>query len=119
MEQNNIQKPVKKVSKKVDYSTVRLNRDFVRQVSRLAEKANKKRFGRRVRPKDILESLFRLADESLMEKAIKKAQENSLSLDDKREAFIRERLPKFNGSKEQMELKMMEIFDQYLSENQS
>ena len=119
MKQNNTPKPLKKVSKKVDYSTVHLNRDFMRQVSRLAEKANKKSFGKKVSSKMILESLFSLADEKFLEKVIKKAQENSLSLNDRREIFFKERLSKFNGSKEQMELKMMEIFDQYLLQNQS
>ena len=119
MEQSKTTKPVKRVSKRKSYSVARLSKDFMRSVSRLAEKANRKRFGRRIRPKDILESLFSLADEKLLEKAIKKAQENSLSLGDRREAFLKERLSQFNGSKEQMELKMMEIFDQYLSENQT
>ena len=119
MEQNNIQKTVKKTLKKQDYSTVRLNRDFMKKVSRLVDKANKKSFGKKVNSKMILESLLSLADEKLLEKVIKKTREDSLSHNDKREAFLRERLAKFNGSKEQMELKMMEIFDQYLLQNQT
>ncbi len=119
MEQNNIQEPVKKVAKKKNYSLARFNKDFMRQVSRLVEKANKKSFGRKVRSADILEALFHLADERLLEKVIKKSQENSLSLNDKKEAFLKEKLTKFNGSKEQLELKMMEVFDQYLSQNQT
>ncbi len=119
MEQNNTQKPLKKVFKKGDSLAVYFTREFMRKVSKLVEKANKKSFGKKIRPKAILENLFHLADEKLLEKVVKKAQENSLSHNDKREAFIKERLSKFNGSKEQMELKMMEIFDQYLSENQT
>ncbi len=126
MEQDNILKTprpkpttTKKAPRKNDYSTVRFNRDFMKKVSKLVDRANKKSFGRKIKPGMILESLFSLSDEKLLEKAIKKAQENSLSLNDKREVFFKERLTKFNGSKEQMELKMMEIFDQYLSENQS
>ncbi len=119
MEQNNISRPVKKVSKKSDSSTVHFNRDFMRKVSRLVERANKKSFGRKVKPRAILENLFHLADEKLLERVVKKAQEDSLSHNDKREAFLKERLTKFNGSREKMELKMMEIFDQYLLQNQT
>ena len=119
MEQNNSQKPVKKVQKKWDYSTVHLNRDFMKKVLRLVERANKKSFGKKVNSKMILENLFYLADEKLLEKVVKKTQEDSLSHNDKREAFFKERLSQFKGSKEQMELKMMEIFDRYLSENQT
>ena len=100
MEEKNISQPPKKTVKRRGYSVARLDKDFMRKISRLAERANKKRFGRRVRSKDILESLFSLADDSLLDQVVKKAQENSLSLDDKREAFLKERLGKFDGSKE-------------------
>ena len=82
------------------------------------EKANKKPFGEKIKSRAILENLFNLADEKLLENVIKKAQEESLSHCDKREVFINEKLSKFNGSKEKLELKMMEVFDQYLSQNQ-
>ena len=120
MEQhNNIIKPVRKSPKKRDSSAIRFNKDFMKKISRLVEKANKKSFGRRVKPKAILENLFYLADESLLGRVIKKAQEDSLSHNDKREAFLKERLANFSGSREQLELKMMEVFDQYLSQNQT
>lgn len=124
MKQNSISEPieselgpVRKVPKKRGFSAVRFDRDFMKKVSRLAEKANKKPLGRKVTPKAILENLLYLADDSLLERVVKKAQEDSLSHSDKRESFLKDRLAKFNGSKEQLELKMMEIFDQYLSQN--
>ena len=120
MEQdNNIAKPVRKSPKKSDSFAVRFNKDFMRKILRLVEKANKKSFGRRVKPKAILENLLHLADDSLLARVIKKAQEDSLSHNDKREAFLKERLANFNGSREQLELKMMEVFDQHLTQNQS
>ena len=119
MEQNNISSPVRKVTKKNDSSSVRFSKNFMKKVSKLVDRANRKSFGRSVKPNMILESLFSLADNSLLERVIKKVQDESLSHSDRREAFLKERLAKFNGSKEQMELKMMEVFDQHLSQNQS
>ena len=119
MEQSKIPTSVRKVTKKNDSSSVRFSKDFMKKVSKLVDRANRKSFGKRVKLKMILESLFNLADEKLLEDSVKKAQENSLSHSDKREAFLKERLSTFNGSKEQLELKMMEVFDQHLSQNQS
>ena len=118
MEQDNIKKS-KKTAKKNDFLTVRFGRDFMRKVSKLVERANRKPFGRKVRARMILESLFSLADEKLLEGAVKKAQEDSLSHTDKREAFLKEKLSKFGGSREQLERKMMEVFDQHLSQNRA
>ena len=113
-------KPIlaKKTPKRSDSSGIRFNKNFMKKILKLVDRANKKTFGRKVVPRVIIENLLHLADEKLLDHVIKKAQENSLSLSDRREVFFRERLSKFNGSKEQMELKMMEIFDQYLSQNQ-
>ncbi len=119
MEQDNILKPARKASKKSDSSAIRFHRDFMRKVSKLVDRANKKSFGKTMRPGAILENLLHLADDKLLEEVVKKTQEDSLSHNDKREVFLREKLTKFNGSKEQLELKMMEVFDQYLSQNQS
>ncbi len=119
IEQDNILNPVRKVTKKSESSMIRFHRSFMRKISKLVDRANKKPFGRKVKPGDILENLFHLADDSLLAKTVKKTQEDSLSHSDKREVFLMEKLSKFNGSKEQLELKMMEVFDQYLSQNQS
>ena len=119
MEQDNISKPVRKAPKKSDFSVIRVNKDFTRRVSKLVDRANKKLFGRKVKARAILENLLHFADKKLLENVIKKAQEESLSHNDKKEAFLKEKLPKFNGSKEQLELKMMEVFDLYLSQNRS
>ena len=118
MEQHNTPTSVRKVTKKGDSSSVRFSKNFMKKVSKIVDRANRKSFGRRVKPNMILESLFNLADEKLLEASVKKAQEDSLSHSDKREAFLKEKLSKFSGSKEQLELKMMEVFDQYLSQDQ-
>ncbi len=117
MEQNNTSKPIKKAVKKTDSTAIRFDKAFMRQIARLVDRANKKPFGRKVKPKAILENLLKYADEKLLENVVKQAQEDSLTHTDKRELFLKEKLSKFSGSKEQLELKMMEVFDQYLSQN--
>lgn len=117
MEQTSTTKQTKKVTKKNDSSAIRFDKTFMRQIARLVEKANKKPFGRKVKPKAILENLLKLADENLLDKVIKQAQDDSLSHSDKREIFLKDKLSNFSGSKEDLEMKMMEVFDQYLSQN--
>ena len=117
MEQNNTSKPIKKTAKKTDSTAIRFDKTFMRQIARLVDRANKKPFGRKVKPKTILENLLKFADEKLLENVVKQAQEDSLTHTDKRELFLKEKLSNFSGSKEQLELKMMEVFDQYLSQN--
>lgn len=117
MEQNTTTKNVNKNLKKNDSSAIRFDKVFIKQVSRLVEKANKKQFGKKIKSKAILENLLKLADEKLIEHVIKQSQEESLTHNDKKEIFLKEKLSNFSGSKEQLELKMMEIFDQYLSQN--
>ncbi len=119
MEQSNISTPIRKAPKKSDSSTIRCHRSFMRKVSKLVDRANKKSFGRKVKTGGILENLLYLADEKFLEKVITKAQEDSMSHNDRREVFLRKKLTQFHGSKEQLELKMMEVFDQYLSQNQT
>ena len=126
MEQNNLSRPIepkaepaRKAPKKSDSFTVRFDKSFMKKVSRLVDRANKKPFGRKIRPRVILETLLGLADEKLLESVVKKAQEDSLSHNDKKEAFLKEKLSKFGGSKEQLELKMMALLNQHLSQNRT
>ena len=70
-----------------------------------------KAFGKKIYPKDIIINLFELSDEAIVQKAIKKSQEESLTHKDKRELFIKESAAKFGGSPEQVEAKMMELMN--------
>jgi len=85
--------------------------------SKLVDKANKKQFGRKVKPKNLLVNLLNLADDNLIENVIKKSQEDSLSHSDKRELFLKKHMEKFSGSKEDFEEKMMELMSGFLSQN--
>lgn len=116
MEQNTENKTVKNATKKTDSTAIRFDKAFMKQISKLVDKANKKQFGRKVKPKSILVNLLKMAEPSLLENVVKKSQEESLSHNDKRELYLKERISKFSGSKEQLESKMMEVFDQYLSQ---
>ncbi len=125
MEQNHISKKrepkpalAKKTPKRRDSFGIRFNKEFMKKISKLVDRANKKPFGKKVVPRAIIENLLHLADDKLLDNIIKKSQEESLSHNDKREIFLKEKLSQFSGSKEQLELKMMEVFNQYLSQNQ-
>ena len=116
MEQTSTTKQTKKVAKKNDSSAIRFDKTFMRQISRLVEKANKKPFGRKIKPKDIVKTLFSLVDDSLLEKVIKKVQEESLTIDNKKEIFFKKHINQFEGSKEKFEEKMMELMKGFLSQ---
>lgn len=117
MEQNTASKTSKSTAKKADSTAIRFDKAFMKQVSKLVDKANKKQFGRKVKPKNLLVNLLNLADDNLIENVIKKAQEDSLSHSDKRELFLKEHMEKFSGSKEDFEEKMMELMSRFLSQN--
>ena len=59
-------------------------------------------------------NLFEMADEKLIEKAIKKAQDDSLSQRDRQELFIKENVGKFGGNRAQFEAKMQELMEGFL-----
>lgn len=113
MEQN---KSIAK-SNKNESTSIRFDKAFVKELSKIVDKANKKAFGKKIYPKDIIINLFELSDEAIVQKAIKKSQEESLTHKDKRELFIKESAAKFGGSPEQVEAKMMELMNSYLSQN--
>ncbi|MBT4792675.1 MAG: hypothetical protein HON90_13965 [Halobacteriovoraceae bacterium] len=117
MEQNTLNKTVKTNTKKTDSSAIRFDKAFMKTISKIVDKANKKQFGRKVKPKTILVNMLSLLDENLIDKVIKMSQENSLTHKDKKELFLKENLSKFSGSAEEMEAKMMEHFKGYLSQN--
>ena len=116
MEQNNTSKSIKKAAKNTDSTAIRFDKSFMRQVTRLVDRANKKPFGRKIKPKDIVKTLFSLVDDSLFEKVIRKVQEGSLTIDNKKEIFFKEHINKFEGSKEEFEEKMMELMKGFLSQ---
>jgi len=118
MEQNTVTKTAKTNTKKADSVAIRFDKAFMKQVSKIVDKANKKQYGRKVKPKTVLVNLLSLVDESLIEKVIKKSQQESLTLKDKKDKFIKDNLAKFNGTKDEMEEKMMEYFEGFLSQNQ-
>ncbi|MAE59368.1 MAG: hypothetical protein CME69_10835 [Halobacteriovorax sp.] len=117
MEQNIENKTPKSTQKKNDSTAIRFDKTFMRQVTRLVDKANKKQFGRKVKPKTILVNLFNLADEKLLEKTIQKSQEESLTQSDRKEMFMKENLGRFKGNKEEFEQKMMELMSGFLSQS--
>ena len=117
MEQNIENKTPKITQKKNDTTAIRFDKTFMRQVTRLVDKANKKQFGRKVKPKAILVNLFNLADEKLLEKTIQKSQEESLTQSDRKEMFMKENLGRFKGNKEEFEQKMMELMSGFLSQS--
>lgn len=119
MEQNIENKVPKTSHKKNDSTAIRFDKAFMRQVTKLVDKANKKQFGRKVKPKAILVNLLNLADEKLLEKTIQKSQEESLTQNDRKEMFMRENIAKFKGNKEEFEQKMMELMSGFLSQNQA
>lgn len=110
MEQTNTAKQPKNVAKKSDSSAIRFDKTFMRQVTRLVERANKKPFGRKVKPKNIITLLMSMVDETLLDKVIRQAQEESLTHKDKKLQFAKEIQSKVGGSLEQIEQEMMEMY---------
>ena len=95
-------------------SSIRFGHQFIKQVKRVVDKANKKDLGRKVKLNSVLEEVFNQADEALIEKVIKICQEKSLSSEDKKTNFIKEKLSKFKGTREEFDQKMMELMEEYL-----
>lgn len=110
-------KEVKSNTKKVDSVAIRFDKAFMKQVTRIVNKANKKQFGRKIKPKAILQNLLDIVDESVIEKVIKKTQDESLTIKDRKEMNFKQNMSLFGGSKEKYEQKMMELMDNYLSAN--
>ena len=118
MEQNQKNNVVKKVNNQNDSSVIRFDKTFMKSIKKHVDKANKKQFGKIVRAKHIITHLVALADNDLINKAIQYAQEDSLSLSDKKDLKFKENMSKFGGSREKYEEKMMELMDQFLLQNQ-
>ena len=117
MEQNTANKASKSNAKKVDSTAIRFDKSFMKQVAKLVDKANKKQFGRKVKPKNVLVNLLNLADDNLIENVIKKSQEESLTNKDQDAIFLKENLGKFQGTKEEFDEKMRQLMASFLSQN--
>tara|TARA_Y100000590_G_C15544660_1_gene948388 strand:+ start:112 stop:471 length:360 start_codon:yes stop_codon:yes gene_type:complete len=117
MEQNTANKTTKTATKKTDSTAIRFDKVFMRKISKLVDKANKKQFGRKVKPKNFLVNLLCLADDTLLEKVIQKSQEESLTSKDQDAIFLKENLGRFSGTKEEFDQKMRELMASFLSQN--
>ena len=106
-----------KIGKKRNLSIIGLSRNTKKFQIDFLSIPNLLHILRKIKPKVILINLLKLATPQLLDEVVKRSQEDSLSHNDKRELFIKEKMSKFRGSKEQLEAKMMEVFDQYLSQN--
>ena len=102
-----------------DKKCVYFDKEFSKKITRLVEMANKKTLGRKIRIKDFIIMLLDTARSDLIEEVIRKVQDNSLSVVDKRELFIKENLNRFGGNRDEMEKMMMKLMDGYLSQNAS
>lgn len=116
MEQNTANKTSKPTAKKADSTAIRFDKAFMKQVTKLVDKANKKQFGRKVKPKNVLVNLLNLADDNLIEKVITKSQEESLTNKDQYALFLKENLSKFQGTKEEFDEKMRQLMASFLSQ---
>lgn len=116
-EQNLGEKKKAAQSKKKINRAIRVNNEAFKTIIRLVEKANKKIHGKRVNPSHIVDQIIELADNNLFDKAIKRAQENSLRLKDKENIFEKEMLQKYKGSLGEMKQEMMEVFKRHIAEN--
>jgi len=119
MEQNTINKSTNTTSKKTESVAIRFDKSFMKQISKIVDKANKKQYGRKIKAKSIIVNTISILDEKLIDKVIKKSQEESLSANDKKDMYMKENLTKFKGSKEEFEQKMMELMTGFLSQSPS
>ncbi|MFT6632828.1 MAG: hypothetical protein ACJAS4_002793 [Bacteriovoracaceae bacterium] len=119
MEQNTINKSTNTTIKKTESVAIRFDKSFMKQISKIVDKANKKQYGRKIKAKSIIVNTFSILDEKLIDKVIKKSQEESLSANDKKDMYMKENLTKFKGSKEEFEQKMMELMTGFLSQSPS
>ena len=111
---NNVVRP--QIAKRAS-SSIRFNTQFIRKVKRVVDKANRKDLGRKIKLNDVLEQFFLQADEDLIQKVITICQENSLNAEDKKTKFIKEKLSKFNGTRQEFDFKMMELMENFLESN--
>lgn len=119
MEKKTVEKKIEKEtkpSKTLSTQNLRVDKIFVKKLQRIVEKANKKEFGARITPKDVLAQFLELSDTKLIERVIRKVQDDSLSHDDKKKLFIKSNATKFGGSKEKLEQKMMELMEGFLTQ---
>lgn len=119
MKQAEATKTLKKANKSNNLMAIRFNNPFIAKLKKLVDRANKKSYGRKVKPSHIITQLFFLSDEVLKEKVIKQAQEESLTLKNREELFEKENLNKFGGSKEEFNEKMRELMGVHLSQKNS
>ena len=117
MEQNTTSKISKNNTKKNESTAIRFDKEFMKKLKRIVDKANKKPMGKKVMPRHIVTILFELVEESLIEKVINLAQEQSLTINNKKDIFTKKNAAKLGMSKEELELKMMEVFESHLSQN--
>jgi hypothetical protein len=110
MEQNSTNKVQKSNAKKHESVAIRFDKAFIKQINRLVDKANKKQFGRKIKSKNIITSLFEISETILIEKAIERSQQKSLTHKDDKEKFLKEQVSKLGGTVESIEKKMMELF---------
>lgn len=113
MEQN---KSTTKTNKN-ESTSIRFDKVFVKKISKLVDKANKKTFGKKVYPKDIISKLFELSDESMIQKAVNESQEDSITHKDRKKMFLKEFASKVSGGVEALESEMMELLKQKYSQN--
>lgn len=102
---------------KNESTSIRFDKSFIKKLAKVVDKANKKPFGKKIYAKDILVNLFEITSDENIQKVIAKCQEDSLTHKDKRELFIKQSAAKLGGSPEQVEKKMMELMNSYLSQN--
>lgn len=100
-------------------SAIRLDRPIMRQLMKLVERSNRKQFGRKIKTKSFLQNLINLVDDELIDKTIKRSQEESLTHSDRQEISFRRNLSLFAGSKDKYEEKLMELMDNYLISKRS
>ena len=118
MEQKKLEIVAKVKEKKKDYGIIRVDQALLKRVKRLVDKANKKSLGKRVKARDILANLLDVVGEEVIGKAIKIAQEKSLSFKEKQEAFVKANMGRFKGDREQFERKMVELMGDFLGAKQ-
>lgn len=114
-EQTTVQK-VKSNVKKTDSVVIRFDKSFMKQLTKIVDKANRKQFGRKIKPKNIIVELLNLADESLISKVLNNVQDKSLSTKDQKAILYKNIAGKFKGSIDELELKLLQKYAQEMSQ---
>lgn len=102
---------------KNESTSIRFDKNFIKKLAKVVDKANKKPFGKKIYAKDILVNLFEVTNDDTIQKVIAKCQEDSLTHKDKKELFIKQSAAKLGGSPELVEEKMMELMKNFLSQS--